>query len=71
MKKIKQIVKLKSKNENFKVLYRAFDQSHIEIFHKDTPLHQIRTYLYGVCHTFIITDIIPTSIKSTIEEDAD
>ena len=71
MKKTKRIVKPRSKNEWFKVIYRAFDQSHVEIFHKDTPLHQIRTYLYGVCHTFIITDIIPTSIKSTIEEDAD
>jgi hypothetical protein len=71
MKKTKQIVKPRSKNEHFKVLYRAFDQSHIEIFHKDTPLHQIRSYLYGICHTFLITDIIPTSIKSTVQEDGD
>lgn len=71
MKKTKQITRLKSKNECFKVYYRAFDQSHVEVFHKDTPLHQIRSYLYGVCHTFVITDIVPTSIKSKITEDGD
>lgn len=68
---MKKAIKPLSKNGHFKVFYRAFDQAHVEIFPKDTPLHQLRNYLYGICHTFVITDIVPTSMKSKVQEDGD
>ena len=57
------------KKEYYEITYLAFDQAHVEIFHKDTPLYQVKDYLYNMCHTFLITDISPIYIKSNIDED--
>lgn len=53
-------------NESIKVSYRAFDQPHEEIFPKDYKVSELATYLRGICHSYVITDIVYTSKKSNI-----
>lgn len=59
------------KKEYYEITYLAFDQVHVEVFHKDTPLYQVKDYLCNMCHTFIITDISPIYIKSPMYEEGD
>lgn len=59
-----------AKNQNVIIKYLAFNQAHEEIFDKNTPIFDIMNYLRGVCNTYVITDIQPTSrIKVEINLD--
>jgi hypothetical protein len=51
----------KKKNDYLRLTVRMFDSVGEEIFHKDTPLHQVHGYLYGMCNTYIITDVTYTT----------
>ena len=46
---------------NVKVSYIVFNQPHEEVFDKNTTLDQLRTYMAGLCSTFLITGIQTTT----------
>lgn len=61
-------------NKNILVKYLAYNQAHEEIFDRNTPLWDVMNYLRGICHTYLITDMQPTSrtkLEIKHEEDND
>jgi hypothetical protein len=44
-------------NNYIKLKVRMFDTPGEEIFHKDTPLHQVVSYLNAMCNSVVITDL--------------
>ena len=53
-------------NISIKVVFRAFDQRHEEIFPNDYTISQLSNYLRCICHTYIIIEMTPSSKKPTI-----
>lgn len=46
--------------QNIRISYIAFDKPHEEIFPANMTISQLRSYMNGICHTFVITSIQPT-----------
>ena len=53
-------------NKSIKVIFRAFDQTHELIFPGTHQLCDVANYLRNVCHTYVITEMTPTSKSPTI-----
>lgn len=54
------------KNNNMKVTYMAFDKVHEEIFPKSMELGDFANHMRGICNTWVLVDIQPTSRDLTI-----
>mgnify|MGYP006980379921 CR=1 FL=1 len=48
-------------NDYIKIKVRMFDSPGEEVFHKDTPLHQVMSYLNAMCNTVVITGMAYTT----------
>jgi len=53
-------------NSQMKVTYKAFDQVHEEIFPKSMPIGDFANHMRGICNTWVLVDIQPTSKDVTI-----
>lgn len=59
-------MKQNKQNSQMKVIYRAFDQIHEEIFPKNMELGDFANYMRGICNTWVLIDLQPTSKDVTI-----
>lgn len=52
--------------DKIKVIYRAFDQVHEEIFPKTMELGDFANHMRGICNTWVLVDMQPTTKDVTI-----
>ena len=53
-------------NISIKVTFKAFDQTHELIFPNSYTISELSNYLRLICHTYLITDMTPTTKNPTI-----
>lgn len=52
--------------DKVKVIYRAFDQVHEEIFPKTMELGDFFNYMRGICNTWVLVEGQPTTKDVTV-----
>lgn len=52
--------------DKIKVIYRDFDQVHEEIFPKTMELGDFANHMRGICNTWVLVDMQPTTKDVTI-----
>lgn len=59
--------KQRKPTNKIKVTYRAFDQVHEDVFPKEMQLGDWANHMRGICNTWVLVDIQPTTKDTTIK----
>lgn len=57
--------------DKIKVTYKAFDQVHEDVFPKTMELGDFANHMRGICNTWVLVDMQPTTKDVTINLNED